>query len=49
MDITDLIVCITDLIGGTIDLGIIDGGIHLGGRDIIIDLGIIALFMLVEE
>ena len=47
--ITDLIVVIIGLIGGIIDHGIIDGGIPLGGRDIIIVLGIIAQFMLVEE
>ena len=41
IDITDHIVDITDLLGGIIVRGIIDGGIHLGGRDIIIVLGII--------
>jgi hypothetical protein len=43
------IVDIIDPIGGIIDHGIGDGGIHLGGQDTIIDLGIIALFMLVGE
>ena len=49
IDITDPIVDIIDHIGGIIDHGIIDGGIHLGGRDIIIVLGIIVLSMLVVE
>ena len=49
IDIIVLIADITDHIGGIIDHGIIDGGIHHGGQDIIIDLGIIALYMLVEE
>ena len=38
-----------DLIGGIIDHGTGDGGIHLGGQDIGIDLGTIALFMLEGE
>jgi hypothetical protein len=38
-----------DLIGGIIVHGIIDGGIRPIGRDVGIDLGIIVLFMLVEE
>jgi hypothetical protein len=43
----DHIVGIIDLIGGIIALGIGDGGIHLGGRDITIDLGIIVQCILV--
>ena len=44
----DHTVDIIDLRGGTIDLGIIDGGIIHGGQGIIIDLGIILQCMLVE-
>ena len=43
------IVDIIDLIGGITDLGIGDGGIHPGGQDIGIDLGIIVQYILVEE
>ena len=45
----DHIVDIIDLIGGIIDHGIGDGGIHLGGQGTGIDPGTIALFMLVGE
>jgi hypothetical protein len=49
IDTTAPIVCFIDHIGGIIDLGIGDGGIHLGGQGNIIDLGIIVPPMLVEE
>jgi hypothetical protein len=49
MVIIDHIADITDHHGGIIDLGITDGGIPHGGRDITIVPGIIALFMLVGE
>jgi hypothetical protein len=48
IDIIVPIACTIDPIGGIIDLGIGDGGIHLGGQDITIDLGIIALRTSVE-
>jgi hypothetical protein len=47
IDITVRIVDIIGLLGGIIVLGIIDGGILLIGRDIIIDPGTIVRYMLV--
>ena len=45
----DHIVDTIDHIGGIIDPGIGDGGIHLIGRDTGIDPGIIVQFMLAGE